>query len=40
MLNPLSLEQHKASKRHMRRLGKEPGDDFDPICLAEDVQVS
>ena len=39
MLSPVSLAQHLASKRHIKKLGAQADDTFDPICLAEDVKV-
>ena len=41
ILNPASLRQHIISKRHLTRLkGTTDLDAIDPICFAEDVQVS
>lgn len=40
LLNPTSLQQHTASKKHRRLLGQDADDTFDPIVLAEEVEVS
>ena len=40
LLNPTSLEQHTASKKHRRLLGQDAEDGFDPIVMAEEVEVS